>query len=41
MIGGEEIPKGSSIDTTFLCKVCIIVLLGLNLSEAQIVNLII
>lgn len=39
MTGGEEIPKGSTVDTTFLCKVCIIVLLGLNLSEGQVSSL--
>lgn len=41
MTGGEEIPKGSAIDTTFLCKICIIVLLGLNLTEGQITSLLI
>lgn len=37
----EDIPKGGSIDTTFLCKICIIVLLGLNLTEGQITSLLI
>ncbi len=43
MIGTDStIPKGgSTIDTTFLCKMCIIVLLGLNLTEAQIGSLLI
>lgn len=41
-ITDSDIPKGgSAIDTTFLCKVCIIVLLGLNLSEGQVLSLLI
>ena len=41
MTGIDETPKGSTIDTTFLCKICIIVLLGLNLTEGQITSLLI
>lgn len=41
MTGTDDIPKGSAIDTTFLCKLCIIVLLGLNLTEGQITSLLI
>ena len=41
MTGGEDTPGGSTIDTTFLCKVCIIVLLGLNLTEAQVLNILV
>ncbi len=41
MTGIEESPEGSSIDTTFLCKICIIVLLGLNLSEGQVLSLLV
>lgn len=37
-----DIPKGSAtIDTTFLCKICIIVLLGLNLTDGQMMSLLI
>lgn len=41
MTGIESTPEGSTIDTTFLCKICIIVLLGLNLTEGQITSLLI
>ena len=37
-----DIPKSSTpIDTTFLCKICIIVLLGLNLTDGQMMSLLI
>jgi len=39
----EPSDPGSSakLDTTFLCKICIIVLLGLNLSEGQVLSLLV
>ncbi len=33
--------SGGNLDTTFLCKICIIVLLGLNLSEGQVLSLLV
>lgn len=43
MTGSEpEIPEGTvKIDSTFLCKICIIVLLGLNLSDGQVLSLLV
>jgi len=37
----DNTESSGSIDTTFLCKICIIVLLGLNLSEGQLTTLLI
>lgn len=37
----EDTPSSVKIDTTFLCKLCIIVLLGLNLSEGQVLSLLV
>ncbi len=37
----DNTESSGSIDTTFLCKICIIVLLGLNLSEGQVLSLLV
>ncbi len=37
----DNTESSESIDTTFLCKICIIVLLGLNLSEGQVLSLLV
>ena len=37
-----DIPESTvNIDSTFLCKICIIVLLGLNLTDGQMMSLLI
>lgn len=41
IIDDEDTTSSVKIDTTFLCKLCIIVLLGLNLSEGQVLSLIV
>ncbi len=40
-IDSDNTESSGPIDTTFLCKICIIVLLGLNLSEGQLATLLI
>lgn len=37
----DNTESSGKLDTTFLCKICIIVLLGLNLSEGQLTTLLI